>query len=138
MEGSKFVGINIQWPISTLIISGTKLVETRFYPMPEKYIGKDLVFIETPGPKGNFNSRMVGIIRFGESFEYKTKSEFRKDLNRHRVEKDSTWDWSDEKNKWGWPIEFFRCFLTTIPVTRRGIVFRTGILLPKKIKFKSP
>ena len=38
-------GINIQFPISQLILSGDKTVETRTYPIPERYLGVDLALI---------------------------------------------------------------------------------------------
>lgn len=136
MSSREFVGLNIQWPISTLILNLEKSIETRFYPLPSKYVGQDLIFIETPGPNGDFESRMVGIIRFGESFEYKSKKQFHKDRKLHRVEEGSLWDWKHGKTKWGWPIQELRAFSNSVSVgKKRGIVFRTGIILPKNIKF---
>ena len=45
-------GINIQAPWAEAIVSGRKLIETRFYPMPRKWIGQPLAIIETPGQAG--------------------------------------------------------------------------------------
>jgi hypothetical protein len=97
-------GINIQYPISNLILAGEKKVETRTYQMPEKYIGCELAIVETPGKSGNFKARLVGTIMFGKSFRYKSKTEFYRDTISHRVTPDSPWRWSDDKPKWGWPI----------------------------------
>lgn len=96
-------GINIQYPISQKILSGEKTVETRTYPIPASYVNRDLFLVETPGTEGKFKARVVAIISFGESFPYKSKSEFRADHHRHLVEPGSKWDW-DKKQKWGWPI----------------------------------
>ena len=54
-------GINIQSPWSRLLIEGDKCVETRSYPIPEKYVGEDLGLIETPGKDGDFKARIIGI-----------------------------------------------------------------------------
>lgn len=134
MKSKDYVGINIQWPISELIAKGSKKIETRFYPLPSKYVGQDLIFIETPGPGGNFKSRMVGMIRFGEPFEYRNKKEFYADFDRHKVGPKSEWAWQTGKNKWGWPIEEIRLFDEPKSVgKKRGIVFRTGIKLSSAI-----
>ena len=124
-------GINIQFPISQLIISGRKSVETRTYPIPKRLIGKDLVLIETPGKKGKFKARMIALIRFEDSFPYKTKTDFYKDLTRHCVDRDSPWAWNEEKPKWGWPVEVREIFRTPLPLQKRsGIRYATGIRLP--------
>lgn len=99
-----YTGLNIQYPISQLILSGEKTIETRTYPIPAKYLGQEMLMIETPGKTGKFKSRIVAIIRFDECFQYKNSKEFYKDVKRHCVTPDSTWAWSDEKPKWGWII----------------------------------
>jgi len=64
----KLTGINIQFPISRLILSGEKTVETRTYPIPEHYINQELAIIETPGRDGDFKARIVGTIIFSGCF----------------------------------------------------------------------
>jgi len=124
-------GLNIQWPISQEIISGKKTVETRTYPIPAKYIGVDILLIETPGPSGDFKARAAGILRFEESFQYKNKKEFYLD-KRHLVTEDSDWSW--KKKKWGWPIASFTPFEKTFVIkTARGIVFTQKIKLPPSL-----
>ena len=97
-------GLNIQFPISSLIVNGTKTIETRTYPLPRHYIGVDLALIETPGKSKEFKARIIAIIRFGEPFKYKTKKEFYADVKNHFVDEISPWAWTDEKGKWGWPV----------------------------------
>lgn len=122
-----FTGINIQFPISQLILSGEKTIETRTYQLPEKFENKELLIIETPGKLGNFKSRIVGIIVFSESFEYKSKKEFYKDSLRHFVDKNSEWAWK-EKKKWGWVIRKVTVFDKPQPLHKRpGIVYTTNI-----------
>ena len=99
---AKLPGLNIQFPISSLIVSGEKTVETRTYPMPTSYIGKEILIVETPGKRG-FKARVTAIAVFGPSFLYKSKAEFYRDFPRHRVDKNSKWAWA-EKPKWGWPV----------------------------------
>ncbi len=97
-------GINIQSPWSRLLIEGDKCVETRSYPMPEKYVGEDLGLIETPGKDGDFKARIIGIITFSHCFKYPDRNTWTDDYNRHLVkEEDKTFAWND-KDKYGWVV----------------------------------
>ena len=125
-------GLNIQWPISELILSGTKTVETRTYPLPKKYINVPLLFIETPGKSGNFKARGTAIIFFEEPFKYKSKKEFYLDFDRHQVDKDSQWAW--DKPKWGWPIRKIEVFKKPFEINfKRGITFTQRCHLPQEV-----
>lgn len=120
-------GINIQYPISAEIVNGRKSVETRTYPLPSKFVGREMFLVETPGKQKLFRARIIGIIVFGESFQYKSKEEFRKDLTRHRVAANSEWDWG-KKPKWGWPIKSFRALDSAVECNfPRGIVYTNTI-----------
>lgn len=134
----KFNAINIQFPISKLILEGSKIVETRTYPLPSKYMGVPLLFIETPGKKGLFKSRIVGLIVFRRCFQYRDETSFYSDFNRHRVEQTSQWAWSPNKPKWGWEIEEVRTFINPLPPSKRlGIKFTRNIRVPISIAFNS-
>lgn len=125
----KLPGINIQWPISELIISGKKTIETRTYTLPIKYLGKPIFFIETPGNKGNFKARIIGEITFSKSIKYTSPEAFYKDHKRHFVSIDSKWKW-DKKGKWGWCIENVVLYSRAHPApSGRGIVFTKEIAL---------
>jgi hypothetical protein len=122
-----YTGINIQYPISRIIMEKSKTIETRTYPIPAKYIGKELLFIETPGKEGNFKARVVGTIKFGSCFLYKSKADFYKDIKKHKVGRDSPYAWKD-KPKWGWIIESVKLFKKPITAPKKkGIIFTTGI-----------
>lgn len=122
-------GINIQWPWSDLLLSGKKSVETRTYKMPDKYIGKDLALIETPGPNGLEKAgiekaRIVGVIRFSNSFKYKSKAEWMRDKDRHLVgPNDPLFGWNSDKEKWGWVVESVRRIHQAPAPKKRGIIF---------------
>ncbi len=123
-----YTGINIQYPISQLILSGEKVIETRTYPIPEQYVGKELAIIETPGPQGKFTSRIAGTIVFGSCFKYKDSYDFYADILKHCVTPDSPWKWTDAKPKWGWIISGVQKFSTPIPAPpKRGIVYTKNI-----------
>ena len=124
-------GINIQAPWTTLLLDGKKTIETRTYPIPKHYIDQELVIIETPGKKGKFRSRMIGLIVFGESFRYESSTEFYADFSRHFVTKESAWAWHNTKPKWGWPVQVVKQFKKAIPLEKRG-----GIKFTKNIKIK--
>lgn len=121
-------GINIQYPISKLILEGKKTIETRTYPIPKKYIKKEMYIIETPGKEGKFKARIIGTIVFGESFEYKNEKDFYRDTSKHCVTADSIWKWVNNKKKWGWPITYTKAFVVPKKVKgARGIVFTKSI-----------
>lgn len=93
MSKKTYTGINIQWPISELILSGQKTIETRTYPIPKKYLNQEMLMIETPGKNGKFKARIVAIIKFTDCFRYKNKKDFYKDSHKHFVTSSSEWAW---------------------------------------------
>ncbi|MDH4467957.1 MAG: ASCH domain-containing protein [Bacteriovoracaceae bacterium] len=122
-----YPGINIQFPISQLILEGKKTIETRTYPIPKKYLGQELLMIETPGKAGSFKARAVAIIKFSKCYKYKSKSEFYADSKKHRVNPDSPWAWKD-KSKWGWIITHIDLLDRPIELKKeKGIVFTKEI-----------
>ena len=124
-----YSGINIQFPISRLILEGKKTIETRTYKIPDKYLGEEILIIETPGKQGNFKSRIVGKITFSGSFKYESKKAFYDDQDRHCVDEASPWAWR-EKSKWGWEIQKVVVFKNAKPLNKRpGIAFTTNIKL---------
>lgn len=100
-----YTGLNIQFPISELITSKKKSIETRTYPIPDKYKNVPMLMVETPGPKGNFKSRIVAVIVFEDSFKYDNANAFYADKSKHHVTPDSDWAWQDSRPKWGWKIK---------------------------------
>ena len=128
MRKKLYSGINIQFPISRLILDGKKTIETRTYPIPLHYINTEIVLVETPGKEGKFKSRAVAIIKFGASFKYSSKSDFHKDFDRHHVTPTSLWAWDSKKEKWGWPVEVIRILKVPIQIKKRiGIKYTNDI-----------
>jgi len=122
-----YTGINIQYPISQMIINKEKIIETRTYPLPSKYLNKEMALIETPGKSGTFKSRVIGIIKFTNSFQYKSKKEFYSDIKKHQVDKNSLWAWT-QGDKWGWEVEIVKILSHPIEVTKKkGIRYTLGI-----------
>ena len=130
MSKKIYSGINIQYPISTEIMSGKKTIETRTYPIPQKYLNKEILLIETPGKNGNFKARATAIIKFTDCFQYESKAKFYSDFARHLVDPSSAWAWKD-KAKWGWNIKLIKKFSRPIEIkSQRGIVFTQKINMP--------
>ena len=127
-------GINIRAPWSSLLLSGEKTIETRTYPIPKKHEGMELAVIETPGPKGKFKARIVGIIIFEPSYQYRSKKMFYSEKHLHLVNpNDKDFGWPDVGTKWAWPVKSFIKFDHSFPAPRpRGIVFASNCKLPKK------
>ena len=128
MRKNTYTGINIQYPISQLILTGEKTIETRTYPIPVKYLGQDMLMIETPGKSGKFKSRIVAVICFGECFQYKNSKEFYKGTKLHCVTQDSPWAWNDEKPRWGWRITKMKKISNPPDLLKKtGIVYTTEL-----------
>jgi hypothetical protein len=126
----KLPAINIQYPISRLILSGDKTVETRTYPVPSELLGKELAIIETPGKTGNFPARIVGTIVFARCFPYANKRAFYEDGKRHFVTPASIWKWDSKKPKWGWEIEAVRVLKNPRPAPeKKGIIFTKEVMI---------
>ncbi|MDE3268791.1 MAG: hypothetical protein OYH77_00730 [Pseudomonadota bacterium] len=122
-----YTGINIQWPISRKILSGEKTIETRFYPLPAKYLNQEMLLIETPGAQGKFKSRITAIFKFTDCFKYKDPESFYADYSRHFVDKNSPWAWKDNP-KYGWHVEIVRVIdPPQVFAGRKGIVYTKGI-----------
>ena len=127
-------GINIQTPWSELLINGDKSVETRSYPLPEKYMGEELALIETPGRYGRFKARIIGTITFSHSFKYPDQKAWQDDYNRHCVAVDDPiYNWKDDKPKYGWVVSKVTKFDKPLDIRkRRGIIFTSGIKLKRE------
>lgn len=128
------VGLNIQYPWSHLLINGLKTVETRSYPLPDKYIGEPLALIETPGKNKKFKSRIIGIIVFSHSFKYQDKDFWLGDFNRHKVSDiDKQFAWNN-KAKYGWVVSNVIRFNQPIDAPlKKGIVFTTNCHISDEI-----
>lgn len=125
----RFTGLNVQYPISELILSGKKTIETRTYPIPKKYLNRDLLLIETPGKSGKFKSRAVAIIRFSRCFQYQSSKDFYLDRSRHFVSPESPWAWLDKNPKWGWEIDGLRLIAPKTVTKRLGIKFTLDLTI---------
>ena len=127
-------GLNIQTPWSELLINEVKSVETRSYPLPEKYVGEELALIETPGRYGRFKARIIGTITFSHSFKYPDQRAWQDDYNRHCVAVDDPiYNWKDDKPKYGWVVSKVTKFDKPLDIRkRRGIIFTSGIKLKRE------
>lgn len=126
MTKKTYTGINIQYPISQLIVSGEKTIETRTYPIPKQYLNLEMILIETPGKVGKFKARAIAIIRFTKCFQYKTKKEFYASSEKHKVTPKSFWAWNDGE-KWGWEVEVVKTISPPVLISKRGIQYRKNI-----------
>lgn len=128
-----YYGVNIQYPISQEILNGRKTVETRTYALKDHLIGKRMVFIETPGGRGNFKARMVAFITFkGQKF-YKNEDEFYGDIRKHLVDRDSPYACGPD-GKWGWIIGKIEKFKQPVPAPKnKSRSISKNIKVPKDI-----
>jgi len=119
--------VNIQAPWAEYILQGTKTIETRRYPLPKKYIGKEMVIIETHPANNKARSKLVGVVVFGKPFQYLSRADFYADSTRHLVNRDTirfSWAAGDEKKRWGWPVlRVVRISSQDVGNQTRGIIF---------------
>lgn len=125
----KLPGLHIQQPWAQLILNGVKTIETRHYPLPPKYLKKDLLVIETPGKSKEFEARIIGIVQFDDYFEYSSKLHFDSDLTKHHVADDSEFYWSTSKpKKWGWVVSKATKFKDHYKAPKkRGIIWTSEV-----------
>ena len=131
-------GLNIQWPWTKLILTGTKTIETRGYPIPTKHLNQTLALIQTPGPKGRKagiqKAMIVALIKFDACVKYQTKEDWLRDKKHHRVdETDAQFAFQENRPKFGWRISSVTKLAEPVPApARKGIVFVSGCKVPKR------
>ena len=124
MIDKKLPGINVQQPWARLLLSGEKTIETRTYPITDKYINQDMWLIETPGKEGGFRARVIGRICFSGSKEYHTQQDFYNDSRSHLIDKsDLSYAWKEGKRKFGWIVKTVAPISQFTPPFPRGIVY---------------
>jgi hypothetical protein len=128
-------GINIQAPWAEAIVLGHKVIETRFYPIPRKWVGQPLAIIETPGKVGHFQRRIAGLVSFAPNWCYADKAAFARDRARHLVDPDDQlFGWrEDGKPKWAWPVAWIEVYQQSLPPS-----FRAGIRYARVVEILRP
>ena len=120
-------GINVQHPWSRLILSKDKTIETRQYPLPKKYLGKNLALIETPGPRGQkegIASMIIGLIVVSKCYKYTDKDHWVSERCKHLViEGDPVFGYFEGKAKWAWIISETKKINPQAPPEIRGIKY---------------
>merc|ERR1712107_572420 len=110
------VGLEIQRPWSRMVLLGTKVVETRRYPLPPALIGRELLLLETQEaaarvsslpdrvPEGDPLVQAIGTVTFSACIAYTTMEEWTADEPRHCVPADSNFAWATNQEIFGWVI----------------------------------
>jgi hypothetical protein len=128
-------GLNIQAPWADALISGHKVIETRYYPLPQKWIGQPLAIIETPGPARRFKRRIAGLVIFEVSWCYADQTAFARDGAKHLVDPhDRRFGWQgNERPKWAWPVRWVEAYRQALPAD-----FRAGIRYARAVEILRP
>lgn len=139
-------GLNIEHPFSQLILSGAKTIEARRYPLGHRNIthaGEEQFLIETPSKTANAAilgdakinpspryAQVVGIVRFNTSTQYKGRASWRRDRLKHRITKDSKYDWAGAGEMHAWHVAEVRRFCKPVPA---GLKTQTGYGTPRSL-----
>eukprot|EP00931_Biecheleriopsis_adriatica_P110118 TRINITY_DN84398_c0_g1_i1.p1 TRINITY_DN84398_c0_g1~~TRINITY_DN84398_c0_g1_i1.p1 ORF type:complete len:265 (-),score=38.76 TRINITY_DN84398_c0_g1_i1:65-760(-) len=111
------VGLEIQTPWSRMLLSGSKTIETRRYPLPAALLGRPISVLETDEgqarisglpdevPAGDAAVRLAGTVTFGSCVEYSSLAEWLRDECRHCVPSDSPYAWTSDQVVFGWVVE---------------------------------
>ena len=97
----------VSFPWTEKILNGKKIIETRTYALPTKYLHQTLGLYETHNDGSGIRDRCVGLIEFSGCKEYKTKLEWEKDSTNHCVPNDATpaeYGWVEGTPRYGWKV----------------------------------
>lgn len=117
------MGININDKIQDFtgqILRGEKIIETRNKNTLKSYVGERVGIIRT----GKGKAYLVGFCTLGEPKLYKNEEEFRKDEDKHLVEKGSKFDIPKDGVKYGYPLYDVVKLDEPIKITSKGIISR--------------
>lgn len=104
-------GLFVQRPFARSLVHGTKLIETRSYPIPDAVLGTAVYIIETPR-RGHRRSgdrgMIIGRVVFDSWKQYGSKDEWLADAPMHLVaDGDEQYGWQDGKKKYGWTVDAY-------------------------------
>lgn len=110
------VGLELQRPWASLVLDGTKTVETRSYPLPAALLGRPVAVLETQEgtagssalpdevPADDPSVRLLGTVTFSSNLAYASHEEWLADFPRHRVPADSPYAWTKDRVVFGWVV----------------------------------
>ena len=116
-SADRLYGLELQQPFSSLVLDGSKTVETRSYELPQNLLYKHILIIESKAGEDGVSGignlcenntkddaaegadeqeeypRIVGSVVFGECFEYHTERMWNEDQQKHAVPVGSYYSW---------------------------------------------
>jgi len=113
----------MQSPWGSLLLDGSKTIETRTYNLPKKLLGKKIHILESSAgidgrsSLGNILTldceskqlpvSFIGWVVFGRVINYRYRVKFEADEEKHLVGKGSVYGWNDDKQSviYGWQVE---------------------------------
>lgn len=123
--------LELAHPWATAVLQRRKTVETREYALPDELVGTEIALVESYCPADALNRAreaagvegftegehssgvtaavVVGIAIFGPSKRYTSEEEWAAEADKHLVPRgDARFGWSDDREKWGWPVRYVR------------------------------
>lgn len=112
------VGMEMQLPWSRLLLTGSKRLETRSYPLPAALLDRPISVLETSEatadacrplpdvlPAGHPNVLIAGSVTFSSCFAYSSFEAFQADEARHGLPPEVTRSFSKDFTMYGWAVK---------------------------------
>jgi len=121
------VALEVQSPFSTMILQGSKEIETRDYTLEEDFIGQPVYLLQSSPPTlegraatlsslpdiiseadaETLGLLLIGTVVFSSCFEYTDDEKWESEREKHCVPLHSPFDWTaaSGRRKWGWVVD---------------------------------
>ena len=135
--------LEVREPFCSLILNGSKTIETRGYPLPTPLNGTRVQLFATPagGPVSDLASvvashhhpelRILGSVIFTQGFRYQSATAFERDQRRHLVDPSSEFGYISKGGLiYGWGVAQPVLYKVPQPVPKRMVRFFRSVFRP--------
>eukprot|EP01043_Picozoa_sp_COSAG02_P031694 COSAG02_NODE_2081_length_9898_cov_45.797539_4_plen_533_part_00 len=127
--------LDVATPWIDALLSGAKTIETREYALPSQHVGEAVALLDDSGAARGLPALLLGTVSFGPPFRYTSREQWCADTSRHLVPVDAGVDrfgWSDDVQKWGWPVKATKRAYYPLAAPPMARVFRSLFKLQRQ------